>query len=316
MTNELQPIQPTITLEQRADRIRALVGDARKAIIEIGKELLLAKSEMEHGQWLPWLKKNFGWSNSTAQNYMNVARAFGKFPTVGNLVGVSIEGKALYYLSAKGVTEDTREQAIVQIKQGKKVTLADAKRLVGEVAAAAKVDRKTARKHLADMGEIAKPQPHRTGNLPSWAIPAKAKFVPLTTLAEVRSACMELSTEIQRLRAEEEACQKTNDWNPLQITKAVWTDIEDMGQKRLDQIIDGWETVVESQRVAFKNFRAEVQRRRIANHDVRPKRKRTQPILPIDVREQVKVLEVMETTLKELAVTMGWNLAEASVNQP
>jgi Protein of unknown function (DUF3102) len=129
VTSELQPIQPTITLEQRAARIRALVGDARKAIIEIGKELLLAKAQMEHGQWLPWLKKNFGWSNSTAQNYMNVARAFGKFPTVGNLVGVSIEGKALYYLSGKGVTEDAREKAIVQVKQGKKVTLADAKRL-------------------------------------------------------------------------------------------------------------------------------------------------------------------------------------------
>jgi len=38
-----------------------LVGAVRINIIMIGLELIAAKEECEHGDWLPWLKENFGW---------------------------------------------------------------------------------------------------------------------------------------------------------------------------------------------------------------------------------------------------------------
>jgi hypothetical protein len=55
---------------------------------------------------LPWLKENFGWSKSTAENYMNAYEAFGKFPTGGNL-DINIDAKALYLLSGNGVIRIT-----------------------------------------------------------------------------------------------------------------------------------------------------------------------------------------------------------------
>jgi hypothetical protein len=39
-----------------------------------GTLLAEAKGKCGHGQWLPWLKENFDFSERTAQNYMKVAR--------------------------------------------------------------------------------------------------------------------------------------------------------------------------------------------------------------------------------------------------
>jgi hypothetical protein len=72
---------------------------------EIGRELIAAKAKVAHGKWLPWLDAEFGWSDSTAQNYMNVAR---KFPIVGNLAGLAIDATALYALSAPDVPQSIR----------------------------------------------------------------------------------------------------------------------------------------------------------------------------------------------------------------
>jgi hypothetical protein len=65
-----------LSLPQRAERIRSLVNVARGCIIEIGRELIAAKSEVEHGEWLNWLKDEFGWGHATASNYMNAADKF------------------------------------------------------------------------------------------------------------------------------------------------------------------------------------------------------------------------------------------------
>ena len=45
-------------------------------IIEIGSDLLGVKEALEHGHFGPWLKAEFGWSERTAQNFMNVAEKF------------------------------------------------------------------------------------------------------------------------------------------------------------------------------------------------------------------------------------------------
>jgi hypothetical protein len=68
--------------------------------VQIGRELIAAKNEVPHGEWLPWLKEEFGWGPATASNYMNVAS---RFPTLGNLEGLTIDATALYALSAPDV---------------------------------------------------------------------------------------------------------------------------------------------------------------------------------------------------------------------
>jgi hypothetical protein len=44
-----------------------LVGVARTCIIEVGRELTAAKAEVVHGEWLPWLDQQLGWSERTAR---------------------------------------------------------------------------------------------------------------------------------------------------------------------------------------------------------------------------------------------------------
>jgi len=93
----------------------------------IGLELIAAKEECEHGDWLPWLKENFGWGHATASNFMNVANAFGsKFPPGGNLDGFSIDAKALYLLSAPAIPQEVRDEAV----EKKTLTLKEAEALV------------------------------------------------------------------------------------------------------------------------------------------------------------------------------------------
>jgi hypothetical protein len=84
--------------------IKVITGELQTAleceatnVITIGDLLLEAKDQLGHGEWLPWLKSNFGSSESTAQNYMNAARLAAKYPTVGDL---RLRPTALYYLGS------------------------------------------------------------------------------------------------------------------------------------------------------------------------------------------------------------------------
>ena len=45
------PIIESITLSDRAERIRSLQADVQRGIIEIGFELIAAKKEIGHGNW-------------------------------------------------------------------------------------------------------------------------------------------------------------------------------------------------------------------------------------------------------------------------
>lgn len=87
------------------------MGAVRVNIIVIGEKLLIAKSQCQHGEWLPWLKDNFGWSDRTARNFMQTADAFGKSETVSNLADLSIDARALYFLAAPSMPQEVRDKA-------------------------------------------------------------------------------------------------------------------------------------------------------------------------------------------------------------
>ena len=64
--------------------------------IEIGRRLVEAKEMLQHGEWLPWLEKETGFSTSSAQRYMQVFKEYGaaqqslfgpvaNSPTLGNI---------------------------------------------------------------------------------------------------------------------------------------------------------------------------------------------------------------------------------------
>lgn len=65
----------TITAE-----IIQLQQDAGNAIIGIGKRLIEAKAMIPHGDWLPWLAEEVGYSERVAQSFMRLAREWESNP--------------------------------------------------------------------------------------------------------------------------------------------------------------------------------------------------------------------------------------------
>src|SRR5262245_32482560 len=84
-------------LVEHADAIRNLGKQTIDSIIEIGRHLTEAKAILGHGNWLPWLDREFGWSDRTALNFMRVHALALKSETVSDL---DLPVRALYLLAA------------------------------------------------------------------------------------------------------------------------------------------------------------------------------------------------------------------------
>ena len=113
-----------------ADKIRDLVRNTLENIIQVGQELLGVKDALPHGQFLPWLKAEFGWSERTAQNFMSVAEAFG--PKSAIIADLKIAPTAAYLLAGPSVPDEARQEAIEKAEAGEQITVATAKGIVKE----------------------------------------------------------------------------------------------------------------------------------------------------------------------------------------
>ena len=118
-------------LEQHADAIKTLgkrvVGD----VIEIGRHLTEAKQICGHGRWLPWLERNFGWTDRTARNFMQVYEGFGaKSETISDL---NLSISCLYELAKPSTPVEVRQEVIGRVERGELVSRHDVKKLVAEV---------------------------------------------------------------------------------------------------------------------------------------------------------------------------------------
>ena len=118
-------------LAPRAERIRSLVNVARSCIIEVGRELIEAREDIPHGQWLPWLRHEFQWSRDTAANYIRVAEAF-QIPNSSEFPAFNISARALYALAAPGIPQTVRDAAVQAAVEGGHITEAEAEKLIAE----------------------------------------------------------------------------------------------------------------------------------------------------------------------------------------
>lgn len=80
----------TRTPENIAFEINTIKSQTAQVIIhssiEIGKRLTEVKSLVPHGQWGTWLEENVEYSQSTADNFMGIAKKYGANPeAIGNL---------------------------------------------------------------------------------------------------------------------------------------------------------------------------------------------------------------------------------------
>jgi len=77
---------------QRTEKIKQLLFDLNDCLkmsveraVEIGKELNAQKEEMQHGEFLPWLEKNFQLSERNAYRYMKLYQHNSKIAKMANL---------------------------------------------------------------------------------------------------------------------------------------------------------------------------------------------------------------------------------------
>ena len=111
-----------------ADRIRDRIKKTVEDIIEVGNDLLAVKEALPHGQFLPWIKAEFGWSERTAQNFMSVAEQFKS----AKIADLPIQPSAAYLLAAPSVPDEAREKAVEKAEAGEEITFAAAREIVAE----------------------------------------------------------------------------------------------------------------------------------------------------------------------------------------
>src|SRR5262249_3346582 len=115
-------------LRNAADRIRERVKKTVEDIIEVGNDLLAVKEALPHGQFLPWLKAEFGWSERTAQNFMSVAEQFKS----AKIADLPIQPSAAYLLAAPSVPDEARQKAVEKAEAGEEITFAAAREIVAQ----------------------------------------------------------------------------------------------------------------------------------------------------------------------------------------
>ena len=81
--NRLPVLAAQIKIEHAG--VKAAAQVAAEHAIKAGHALIEAKELVSHGQWLPWLRANVGFSDRTAQLYMKIVRLGFKSATVADL---------------------------------------------------------------------------------------------------------------------------------------------------------------------------------------------------------------------------------------
>jgi hypothetical protein len=113
-------VRDSAFVKERAEKIRGAGKRTAEGIVKIGQWLTEANTHLSHGQWLPWLKAEFGWSQQSANNFTRVYEKF-KLLKFSNL---RIDPSALYLLAARTTPELATKQVIERAEKGEPMTRA------------------------------------------------------------------------------------------------------------------------------------------------------------------------------------------------
>ena len=122
-------------VREQTEEIRGLMRRTAQGIVDIGQKLLDIKEKLGHGNFLNWLKKEFDWSELTAQRFMQVAKQFKSH----NLLDLEIAPSALYILSAPSTQDSVREEILSRARAGEKITYKATKETKQKYQSASKV---------------------------------------------------------------------------------------------------------------------------------------------------------------------------------
>lgn len=100
----MAPTEEVRTIEVITGEIRDAQRKGGEAILTIGRCLIEAKDQLSHGEWLPWLSEEVGYSERQAQRFMRLAQGYATNPTALSDLGAT---KALALLA---LPPEEREQ--------------------------------------------------------------------------------------------------------------------------------------------------------------------------------------------------------------
>jgi hypothetical protein len=131
-TFNYSPLEPAVAkkVHTAAEHIRETVKRTIEGIIQVGQDLLSVKEALPHGQFGPWLRAEFGWTERTARNFMAVAEAFG--PKTEIISDLRIDPTAAYLLAAPSAPDEAREAAVERAESGERITAKVAKKILAE----------------------------------------------------------------------------------------------------------------------------------------------------------------------------------------
>jgi hypothetical protein len=116
---------PFVHFDLLADRIRDEIARTGAGIWTIGQHLTEAKAQISHGDFIPWLKREFGWSISTAERFMQVHRLFPNSSYVTNL-----EPGAIYALAAPSTPEPVRAAVLARFDAGERLPVTEVRKII------------------------------------------------------------------------------------------------------------------------------------------------------------------------------------------
>jgi Protein of unknown function (DUF3102) len=113
-------------LDDHAAEIRRLGRRLIADIVEIGRRLTECKAIVGHGNWLPWLEQEFGWTDDTALNFMR-AHELSKSRKFRDL---SLPVSSIYLLAAPSTPESARDEIFDRAEAGENLSVTEVKRTI------------------------------------------------------------------------------------------------------------------------------------------------------------------------------------------
>jgi protein gp37 len=163
-------------LAEHAKQIRTLGKRVIGDVIEIGRRLAECKERCGHGNWLPWLDREFGWSADTAERFIRLDKLADQIPQIAEY---DIPVSGLYLLAAPSSPESARTEVIERAESGERLKHAEVQAIVAAHSPAAVQEASPARPTIllpTHTGElVAYPRPkgdakfNRTNEQISWA---------------------------------------------------------------------------------------------------------------------------------------------------
>ena len=119
-----------VFLAETAREIRCHCHHIHCEFLEIGRLLVEVRKRVAHGQWTPWLQREFPWSESRALKLMQTYEAFGSNPE--RVTGLKLAASSLYLMAAPHTPPEARDEVMRRAEAGEEVSRAEVQRIIQE----------------------------------------------------------------------------------------------------------------------------------------------------------------------------------------